>query len=166
LTNRSRLLSVGALCLILLFVGCPRTGAALLASPVEISTKFVELYVSGQLTVEESKRLVGDDGVAERVGDFWQIRSADRRVIVLIGPRESNDEAELRLDRAADVKLADLEKAFGRWTLVAAGETSSVVFDVGERVDHRILVFVRLLTSRPSPESAVLSLQPRSAPRQ
>jgi hypothetical protein len=155
----------GRLLTILFFlVACAQSLTAWPRDIAHTAHEFIRLFASGSLSVNAAKELIGTEGSVERHGAYWQIRSnrSLEEIILQAGDLdESVDDAELRLRLESGLILSDLEKAFGPWQLVFASKTSSVSFRVVDRADKPALVFVRLFTPNPLPDSPVLSVQLR-----
>ncbi|HXG21920.1 MAG TPA: hypothetical protein VNN62_22935 [Methylomirabilota bacterium] len=136
---------------------CPRDIA-------QTASEFIKLFASGNLSVNAAKKLIEGEASIERHGAYWQVKSKRSLAEIVLhaeGQDESVDEAELRLQLESGLVLSDLEKAFGPWQLVVASKTSSVSFRVVGRAEKPALVFVRLFTPNPLPDSPVLSVQLR-----
>lgn len=157
--------TVGRLLIVLFFlVACDQSLAARPRDIAQTAGEFIRLFASGSLSVNTAKELIGNEGSVERHGTYWQIRfnrGLEEIVLHAEGLDASVDEAELRLRLESGLLLSDLEKAFGPWQLVFASKTSSVSFRVVDRADRPALVFVRLFTPNPLPDSPVLSVQLR-----
>lgn len=161
----NRLNSVGKLLIVGFFlavfsqslVACPREMA-------QTASEFVRLFAAGSLSADAAKQLMGNGSTADRQGAYWHIH-ADRCSSEIVLRAESQNqwasEAELRLNPEAGLLLSDLEKKLGSWQLVFSSKTSSVSFRAAGNTGETILVFVHLFTSKPAPDSPVLSVKLR-----
>ena len=123
----------------------------------------VRLYASNRLSVDTARGVVAsDDASVEQFGRYWQIRTNGGLEIVLGAESTGQpaDDVQLRVEDPV-LKLEELESIFGRWTSVSESKTSSVVFQVAGQTTNPSLVFVTLFSSRPLPDSTVLSVQLR-----
>lgn len=157
--------TVSGLLIILFFLGtCDQSLAACPRDIAQTAGEFIRLFASGNLSVNAEKKIIGNEESVERHGAYWQIQSDGCFAEVVLhaeGQNESVDDAELRLRLESGLILSDLEKSFGAWQLVFASKTSSVSFRVVDRADKPTLVFARLFTPNPLPDSPVLSVQLR-----
>jgi len=153
-------------CFLLLFV-LAAAGESISAPSRDIAqtaVKFVRLFTSDRLSLDAAKELMGDSAKVVRHGEYWQISSKNSLEEIVLhaqGLAEYGDEAELRLRLESGLLLRDLEKAFGRWELVFASKTSSVSFQVVDQMNKPVVVFARLFTPNPLPDSQVLSVKVR-----
>jgi hypothetical protein len=130
----------------------------------QIATNFVNLFSRHGLSVNAATELLHANEQVQRHGAYWQIGSSSRLEEIVLRAEsvdESSDDAELRLTLESGLTLKSLEKSFGRWELVYASKTSAVSFRIGARSDQSALIFVRLFTSKPAPDSPVLSVKLR-----
>ncbi len=157
--------TVRRLLIILFFLGTyDRSLAACPRDIAQTASEFIRLFASGNLSVNAAKKIIGNEGSVERHGAYWQIQSNGCLAEIVLyaeGQNESVDDAELRLRLESGLTLSDLKKSFGPWQLVFASKTSSVSFRVVDRPDKPTLVFARLFTPNPLPDSPVLSVQLR-----
>jgi len=150
------------LLIVLFFLTAFRQSAVACPQDIARTTDaFIRLYVAGDLTVNAAKKLLGDKSLVERHSSYWRIQS-DRKLMEMVLHAESQDkpveDADLRLKLESGLVLNDLEKSLGHWQLVFASKTSSVSFRVGGRGGKSAIVFARLFTPKPLPESPVTSV--------
>jgi hypothetical protein len=109
--------------------------------------------------------VLGTDAHVERQGVYWTVSSAQRSTqMVLRIDRDEicTEEAELRVERQVGLTLRDLESVFGRWELVFSSKTSAVKFRIHDHPPAKpTLVFAKLFTAKPLPDSPVISLRLR-----
>ena len=111
-----------------------------------------------------AQAILGTDGSTAGGSRYWQARSRDglTEIVIRTGASDaSTDDAELRYQVDAGLKLADLERTLGRWTLVSSGEGSSVSFRIDDRSDQPTVIFARLFTPNPVSDSPVIAVQLR-----
>lgn len=157
--------SVGrVLVVLMLLVAC---GKFLVAAPPDIAHiagEFIRLFASDSLSVDAATHLIASEGSAERQGSYWRIQSDNYSAEILLRADDRQQfvsEAELRLQVSSGLLLSDLEQRLGPWQLVFASKTSSVSFRVVSRSGNPTIVFTRLFTPNPLPDSPVLSVQLR-----
>lgn len=140
---------------------CPRDIA-------QTAGDFVSLFASDKLSVDTARMLIGNEGLIEHHGAYWQIQSSGCLAEIMLRAEtqaESVEDAELRLQFESGLLLSDLEKNLGSWQLVFASKTSSVSFRVADKSGKPTIVFARLFTPNPFPGAPVLSLQLRRGAR-
>ena len=145
----------------LIFPNFP-AAAADAAAGKSLAIATAHAFVDETLTVDAAVELVGANKPAEQSGQYWVIRTGrgDQQIILHALTRtEPAADAEIHLGLEAGVVLADVEAAFGRWTLVHASVDTSVKFEATNEQGRSAEIYATLFGSRPAPEAQVTKLK-------
>lgn len=164
----SRAIAVALLSASVMLVACERSVAACPKSPADTAAELIALFAGNALAPETAAALLGPQYGTTQLGNYWQLTSPACALEIVFPVGDSPaplPEAELRLQSASRLPLSDLQRRFGSGETVYSSKTSSVLFRVpASDSGAPVLVFARLHSARPTPDSPVLTLVLRRDP--